>query len=136
MHFAKLRQNLDDIYDVHLKKATTMHREYVMRGATAIKRRERQLRRVMDAINRGTSYRDAENKFHILKSNAWDRLHASPRDPTRPTRTAPTRSEEQLIVDLILRFNDRKVPSQRLHVQEAGEIIISEMSVKRQEQLP
>ena len=72
-------------------------------------RRENSIRKAIEAVKRGTSVRDAANKFKVAKSTLHYRL-------TTPTRQRPGRKtvltvqEEQCIVDFILRNATKGVP--------------------------
>ena len=64
-----------------------------MRGTTAVKPRERKIRRFINAIQPGISYREVERKFRVPRSSAWDSIRRTPVDSEISKRYALSASE-------------------------------------------
>ena len=107
-----------------------------MRGTTIAKRRERKINRVLYAVRNGMTYHEAERKFHIPKSTAWNRLNCTYADSIHSRRFALTLEEESLLVDFIIRYADRTVPLSHRYVSEAAGIVTQKMTDTRRIQLP
>ena len=71
---------------------------------------ETQISKAICAVENGMTYPQACFKFHIPKSTLFNRVHKSKliKADLRP-QPALNASEEQLIVNLLLRFEDRRI---------------------------
>ena len=97
-----------------------------MRVETQGRRRENQISKAICAVKNGMSYRQACLKFHIPKSTLFDRVHKSKLVKVGLRRQpALNPYEEQLTVNLLLRFADRGIPMKRKQCPEAAHIIVS-----------
>ena len=66
----------------------------------------------------------------------WDCICGTPTDPETSKRYALYSSEEQVIVEYILRCTDRFAPLHHRYVKEEAEIVIESMSEERRKSLP
>lgn len=94
-----------------------------MQVKTVMRRRERQIRLALEALSEGMTYRDEQATFHLRKSTVWERNGKENQSGQRSKRYVPTEGEEQLIMDLILRFADGRSSRRRLRVREAAKVI-------------
>lgn len=107
-----------------------------MRVSGAFKRRKRQLKRSIDAVKRGETYRSAATKHHIPKSTLWEHVNRPKTGKQRARRACLTTVEEKQILDLVLRFADKGYPLNRQHLREAASVVIISLPTERQNQLP
>lgn len=101
-----------------------------------MKRRERKISLTLDAVSSGMTYRCAQATFHIPKSTAWERKQKASQPDLRSRRYILTENEEQLILDLLLRFAERGNPLRRLDVREATHVIIERFPDERKQTSP
>ena len=82
------------------------------------------------------SIRAAEAKYLIPKSTLWNTLQRERNGTVPYRRIALNDSEEQAIMNLMIRGADRGVPLTRKDLSEAAEIVISTLPVERKKELP
>ena len=101
-----------------------------MRARTLLKLRGKLISRAITAVKNGMSYRSAAHKFRVAKSTICDRVHRVTH-PYYVGKTALKPEEEEMILDLILRYSDDGIPLTRAHLIEAAEIVIENLSNER-----
>lgn len=107
-----------------------------MRGQTLVKRREAKIKRAMADLQLRMTYRSAGAKHRIAKSTLWNRVQRSRHAQHPKQRTAFTNVEELRIVELVLKFADKGVPLNRLHLLEAASIVAKTLPISEQQKLP
>ena len=97
-------------------------------------RRENNITRAVEAVKRGTSVRNAADRFKVPKSTLHYRL-------TTPVRQWPGRKtafiqEEKCIVDFVLHYATTGVPLTQRHLCEAISVVLGNLTPARRLTLP
>lgn len=120
-----------------LKQVCSRHPQPVkMRGSTALRRQEPQMKKDVTEVQNGASYCMAARSRRIQKSTLFDQVHRQREGKAPQKCTALSIIEEDTIVKLVLHCADRGVILNRNHLAEAASTFISTLPSGRQRKLP